>query len=146
MRGRAVFYPVTWDDNGLPAGRRVQNVFGVRCEPTLPYDPAFVPPSAPDPRRPVPVSRRGFVELCERLATDDEAVFAAVCADSGCRWTGRWRTPPSTRGPGAPGRGAAAVLRPARVDLALAAGAAQLELEPTATEPAVLVTLGPTAG
>jgi len=78
MRGRAVFYPVAWDDNGLPTERRVQNVFGVRCEPTLPYDPAFALPSTPDPRRPVPVSRRGFVELCERLAADDEAVFAAV--------------------------------------------------------------------
>ena len=78
MRGRSVFYPVAWDDNGLPTERRVQNVFGVRCEPRLPYDPAFAPPSTPDPRRPVPVSRRGFVELCERLAADDEAVFAAV--------------------------------------------------------------------
>ena len=78
MRGRSVFYPVAWDDNGLPTERRVQNVFGVRCEPRLPYDPAFAPPSTPDPRRPVPVSRRGFVELCERLAADDEAEFAAV--------------------------------------------------------------------
>src|SRR4051812_12803098 len=78
MRGRSVFYPVAWDDNGLPTERRVQNVFGVRCEPTLPYNPAFAPPSTPDPRRPVPVSRQGFVELCERLAADDEAVFAAV--------------------------------------------------------------------
>ena len=78
MCGRSVFYPVAWDDNGLPTERRVQNVFGVRCEPTLPYDPDFRPPSTPDPRRPVPVSRRGFVELCERLSAEDEAVFAAV--------------------------------------------------------------------
>ena len=41
MRGRSVFYPVAWDDNGLPTERRVQNVFGVRCEPTLPHDPDF---------------------------------------------------------------------------------------------------------
>ncbi|HEY6749411.1 MAG TPA: valine--tRNA ligase [Mycobacteriales bacterium] len=78
MRGRSVFYPVAWDDNGLPTERRVQNVFGVRCEPTLPYDPGFAPPSTPDPRRPVPVSRRGFVELCRRQAAADEAVFAAA--------------------------------------------------------------------
>ena len=63
MRGRTVFYPVAWDDNGLPTERRVQQVFGVRCEPALPYDPGFEPPSTPDPKRPVPVSRRGFVEL-----------------------------------------------------------------------------------
>ncbi len=78
MRGRSVFYPVAWDDNGLPTERRVQQVFGVRCEPTLPYDPDFAPPSTPDPKRPVPVSRRGFIELCERLAVADEAVFEAV--------------------------------------------------------------------
>jgi valyl-tRNA synthetase len=78
MRGRSVFYPVAWDDNGLPTERRVQNVFGVRCEPTLPHDPEFRPPSTPDPRRPVPVSRRGFVELCQRLSAEDEATFAAV--------------------------------------------------------------------
>ena len=78
MRGRSVFYPVAWDDNGLPTERRVQQVFGVRCEPTLPYDPEFRPPSTPDPKRSVPVSRRGFVELCERLAAADEAAFAAV--------------------------------------------------------------------
>jgi valyl-tRNA synthetase len=43
MRGKAVFYPVGWDDNGLPTERRVQNYFGVRCDPTLPYDPEFRP-------------------------------------------------------------------------------------------------------
>ncbi len=41
MRGRDVFYPMGWDDNGLPTERRVQNYFGVRCDPSLPYDPDF---------------------------------------------------------------------------------------------------------
>src|SRR5579862_113979 len=40
MQGKAVVYPMGWDDNGLPTERRVQNYFGVRCDPTLPYDPA----------------------------------------------------------------------------------------------------------
>jgi valyl-tRNA synthetase len=40
MRGKEVFYPMGWDDNGLPTERRVQNYFGVRCDPSLPYDPA----------------------------------------------------------------------------------------------------------
>ena len=44
MRGMEVFYPMGWDDNGLPTERRVQNYFGVRCDPSLPYDPTFVPP------------------------------------------------------------------------------------------------------
>ena len=34
MRGREVFYPMGWDDNGLPTERRVQNYYGVRCDPS----------------------------------------------------------------------------------------------------------------
>src|SRR3712207_671099 len=44
MRGKSVFYPMGWDDNGLPTERRVQNYYGVRCDPSLPYDPDFTPP------------------------------------------------------------------------------------------------------
>ena len=50
--GKEVFYPMGWDDNGLPTERRVQNYYGVRCDPTLPYDPDFTPPEKPDPKRP----------------------------------------------------------------------------------------------
>ena len=67
MRGKEVFYPMGWDDNGLPTERRVQNYYGVRCDPSLPYDPDFTPPEKPDPKRQVPISRPNFVELCERL-------------------------------------------------------------------------------
>jgi hypothetical protein len=44
MRGKNLFYPMGWDDNGLPTERRVQNYYGVRCDPTLPYDLGFTPP------------------------------------------------------------------------------------------------------
>ncbi len=74
MRGRHVFYPMGWDDNGLPTERRVQNYFGVRCEPHLPYDPAFVPPEKPG-KEVVSISRPNFLELCERLVAEDEAAF-----------------------------------------------------------------------
>ena len=74
MRGREVFYPMGWDDNGLPTERRVQNYFGVRCEPSLPYDPAFQPPDKPG-KQPVPVSRPNFIELCTRLTVEDEKAF-----------------------------------------------------------------------
>ncbi|MCC6339728.1 MAG: valine--tRNA ligase [Acidimicrobiia bacterium] len=74
MRGAEVFYPMGWDDNGLPTERRVQNYFGVRCDPSVAYDPAFEPPPEPGSRA-EPVSRRNFVELCERLVADDERKF-----------------------------------------------------------------------
>ena len=74
MRGKEVFYPMGWDDNGLPTERRVQNYFGVRCDPSLPYDPSFVPAEKP-PKPPVSISRRNFIELCERLTVEDEKVF-----------------------------------------------------------------------
>lgn len=75
MRGREVFYPMGWDDNGLPTERRVQNHFGVRCDPSVPYDRDFTPPAKPDPKRQVPISRGNFIELCERLTLDDEKAF-----------------------------------------------------------------------
>jgi valyl-tRNA synthetase len=74
MRGKAVFYPMGWDDNGLPTERRVQNYYGVRCEPSLPYDPAFAPPASPG-KTPVAVSRPNFIELCNRLTVEDEKAF-----------------------------------------------------------------------
>jgi valyl-tRNA synthetase len=74
MRGKAVFYPMGWDDNGLPTERRVQNYYGVRCDPSLPYDPAFVPPEKP-PKPPMSVSRPNFIALCETLTVEDEKVF-----------------------------------------------------------------------
>ncbi|WP_433344620.1 valine--tRNA ligase [Micromonospora sp. CA-111912] len=82
MRGRTVFYPMGWDDNGLPTERRVQNVYGVRCDPTLPYDPDWQPPAAPVDeaarKDPTPISRRNFVELCGTLTADDEKIFEAL--------------------------------------------------------------------
>ncbi|WP_448061153.1 valine--tRNA ligase [Cellulomonas hominis] len=81
MRGREVFYPMGWDDNGLPTERRVQNYFGVRCDPSLPYDPELTPPHVGGEGKSVkaadqvPISRKNFVELCERLTVEDEQQF-----------------------------------------------------------------------
>jgi valyl-tRNA synthetase len=74
MRGRAVFYPMGWDDNGLPTERRVQNFYGVRCDPSLPYDAAFTVPAQP-PKPPMSISRPNFIELCARLTAEDEKAF-----------------------------------------------------------------------
>ncbi len=74
MSGKKVFYPMGWDDNGLPTERRVENYFGVRCDPSLPYDPVFVAPETPaDPK--ISISRKNFVELCHLLTGRDELVF-----------------------------------------------------------------------
>ncbi len=78
MRGKSVFYPMGWDDNGLPTERRVQNYYGVRCDPSLPYEADFTPPEKPDPKRQQPVSRPNFVELCEELVEQDEQVFEGL--------------------------------------------------------------------
>jgi valyl-tRNA synthetase len=77
MAGYQVFYPMGWDDNGLPTERRVQNYYGIKCDPSLPYDPNFEPPAEPGKEQ-IPVSRRNFVELCLKLTTEDEKAFEAT--------------------------------------------------------------------
>ena len=74
MRGKAVFYPMGWDDNGLPTERRVQNYYGVKCDPSLPYDPGFQPPEKPG-KQAISISRPNFIELCNRLTAEDEKAF-----------------------------------------------------------------------
>jgi valyl-tRNA synthetase len=74
MRGREVFYPMGWDDNGLPTERRVQNYYGVRCDPTVPFDPDYTAPEKPEKQQ-VAISRPNFVELCHTLTVEDEKAF-----------------------------------------------------------------------
>ncbi len=84
MRGKSVFYPMGWDDNGLPTERRVQNYYGVRCDTSLPYVDGYEPPhdggdgKSIKPGDQQPVSRKNFVELCERLTIEDEKQFEAL--------------------------------------------------------------------
>jgi valyl-tRNA synthetase len=100
MRGRNLFYPMGWDDNGLPTERRVQNYYGVRCDPTLRYDPDFTPPleggdtASSKAADQLPVSRRNFIELCERLTVEDEKQFEDLWRLLGLSvdWTQSYRT------------------------------------------------------
>jgi valyl-tRNA synthetase len=79
MRGREVFYPMGWDDNGLPTERRVQNYFGVRCDPSMPYDPDLESePAVGKKQEQVAISRPNFIELCARLTAEDEKAFEAL--------------------------------------------------------------------
>jgi valyl-tRNA synthetase len=76
MFGREVFYPMGWDDNGLPTERRVQNHYGVRCDPTVPFDPDLVVTEAQKgDKSQRPISRPNFVELCHRLTEEFEKSF-----------------------------------------------------------------------
>ncbi|MGP5073580.1 valine--tRNA ligase [Arthrobacter rhombi] len=96
MRGKNVFYPMGWDDNGLPTERRVQNFYGVRCDPKTAYDPAYRPPEKPakNQRDWDVVSRRTFIELCEELAVEDEKVFEHLFSTLGLSvdWNLTYRT------------------------------------------------------
>ncbi|MGE3621375.1 MAG: valine--tRNA ligase, partial [Acidimicrobiia bacterium] len=84
MRGKEVFYPMGWDDNGLNVERRVQLVTGTIVDPTLAYDPDFRPPEKVDPKaRPVPVSRPNFIELCEQVVPEFEAQYHDLWATLG---------------------------------------------------------------
>jgi len=84
MQGKEVYYPMGWDDNGLPTERRVQNYFGVRCDPSLPYVSNFTPPYEGGDNKSskaadqIPISRRNFIELCEKLTAEDELQFEAL--------------------------------------------------------------------
>jgi valyl-tRNA synthetase len=98
MTGKAVFYPIGWDDNGLPTERRVQDYFGVSCDPSLPYDADFVPPPHEHKRdksaRAIPISRPNFIELCNILITEDEKAFERLYRKLGASvdWTQHYTT------------------------------------------------------
>lgn len=97
MRGKDVFYPMGWDDNGLPTERRVQNYYGVRCDPSQPYQTDFEPPFRGDPpkkHQAVPISRPNFLELCDELVEMDEIVFEELYRRLGLSvdWTQHYAT------------------------------------------------------
>lgn len=96
MKGKNVFYPLGWDDNGLPTERRVQNYYGVRCDPSKPYVEGYRPPEKPakNQRDWDVVSRQNFIELCEELAVEDEKVFENLFMTLGLSvdWDRTYRT------------------------------------------------------
>ncbi len=93
MRGKEVFYPMGWDDNGLNTERRVQLMLGVTCDPSLPYDPDF---SIPNKRlKPtVAISRPNFVECCATVTTQLEKQYFELWSALGLSvdWTQTYTT------------------------------------------------------
>ena len=100
MIGKEVYYPMGWDDNGLPTERRVQNFYGVRCDPSLAYVANFKPPfeggdgKSSKAADQVPISRRNFIELCEKLTLEDEKQFEALWRQLGLSidWSQTYQT------------------------------------------------------
>jgi len=97
MRGMNVFYPMGWDDNGLPTERRVQNYYHVRCDPGQPYEEGLVldEASAKDRKKPPRlVSRPNFIEACYKLIDEDEEHFRALWRRLGLSvdWTQEYQT------------------------------------------------------
>ncbi|MFC6705981.1 valine--tRNA ligase [Flexivirga alba] len=83
MQGKEVFYPLGWDDNGLPTERRVQNYYGVRGDHSAAYDPDFTPLRGAEGKSvkaadQVPISRVNFIPLCDELTTEDEVAFESL--------------------------------------------------------------------
>lgn len=79
MMGKNMFFPIGWDDNGLPTERRVQNYFNIKCDPSVPFDPNFKPEHREkfdEPQK--PVSRKNFIDACQILVEQDEKVFEDV--------------------------------------------------------------------
>jgi valyl-tRNA synthetase len=100
MSGFEVYYPMGWDDNGLPTERRVQNYYGVRCDPSLPYVEGFKPPFEGGDNKSskaadqIPISRRNFIELCDVLTVEDEKQFENLWRKLGLSvdWTQTYQT------------------------------------------------------
>jgi len=77
MNGFNIFYPMGWDDNGLPTERRVQDFFNVRCDPDEKSVKNIqeVVKNIDKKSNPLKVSRKNFIELCHLVTTEDEKVF-----------------------------------------------------------------------
>jgi valyl-tRNA synthetase len=81
MRGREVFYPMGWDDNGLPTERLAQRLYNVRCDPSLPYDPELRIEGKEKHER--KISRHNFIELCQRMTAEYERGYEEVWRAAG---------------------------------------------------------------
>jgi len=97
MRGKDVFYPMGWDDNGLPtsAASRITTACAVT--------PHSLRPEVPAPEKPskdkVSISRKNFVELCVELTAIDEQAFKNLWRSIGVSVTGATSTRRSPKRP-----------------------------------------------
>ena len=97
MRGKNIFYPLGWDDNGVPTERRVQNLYHVRCDPAKPRNPDLALEPATAKRRKKPpevIARADFIDLCEQVTREDEKAFLELWRRVGLSvdWTTEYAT------------------------------------------------------
>ena len=79
MMGKNVFYPMGWDDNGLPTEKRVQNLYAVRCDPKLDYDSSFKAEKTSDKNPSYqPISRKNFLGICHTQVLEDEIKYKGL--------------------------------------------------------------------
>ncbi len=90
MCGKNIMYPMGWDDNGLPTERRVQNKFGIKCDPHQPYDKDWKATEVAETDRKSKkriefqdVSRQNFIESCAQVTEQDEAAFEDLWRELG---------------------------------------------------------------
>ncbi len=76
MSGKNIFYPMGWDDNGLPTERRVQNLYGVKCNPSISYDSSWKGIKTEKLKKDqIDISRQNFIELCSDQTKEDELKY-----------------------------------------------------------------------
>lgn len=82
MKGKNIFYPIGYDDNGLPTERRVQNLYRVKCNPHLSYDDSLkVQAKEPKKNERIEfkeVSRKNFLEVCDEQTKEDRKNYRAL--------------------------------------------------------------------
>ena len=82
MKGKNVFYPMGWDNNGLPTEKRVQNLYKITCDPTIPNkeDPISFEKLLQRKEQKklsgfLPVSRDTFVHICSKQTQEDQKKY-----------------------------------------------------------------------
>ena len=81
MQGKNIFYPMGWDNNGLPTERRVQNLYKITCDPALSnidhttYDTLLNRKEKKKVHGFLPVPRKAFVSICSKQTKEDQKSY-----------------------------------------------------------------------
>lgn len=98
MNGLNVFYPIGWDNNGLPTERRVQNLYGITCDPSAAYDENYQAQAInKTPKQLQPISRQNFIETCRQQTEIDQAKYRNLWQSMGLSFD--WQQEYSTISP-----------------------------------------------